>query len=39
VKIDAQIHVTRPGMYTTTPEKNYTPELFPPKSVPGGDRP
>jgi Ger(x)C family germination protein len=37
VKIDVQVDVTRPGMLTTPPEHNYTPELFPPKSVPGGD--
>jgi spore germination protein KC len=39
VKIDSQVDVNRPGMYTTTPEIHYTPELYPPKSVPGGDRP
>jgi spore germination protein KC len=39
VKIDAQVDVTRPGMFTTPPEIHYTPELFPPNSVPGGDRP
>ncbi len=39
VRIDTQVEVTRPGMTTTTPESNYTPELFPPKSVPGGNQP
>jgi spore germination protein KC len=39
VKIDVQVDVTRPGMFTTPPEIHYTPELYPPKSAPGGDRP
>jgi spore germination protein KC len=39
VKIDAQVDVTRPGMLTTPSEEYFTPQLFPPKSMPGGDRP